>query len=92
MKVERLIAMANQVGDFFASEAGKEAPAAVALHLRRFWEPRMRREIIAHYETSRGEGLSDVARAAVGILAEEAGASGRKSQVAGRTSQVASRK
>jgi formate dehydrogenase subunit delta len=72
MQVERLVAMANQIGDFFAAEAGTEAPTATATHLRRFWEPRMRTQIIAHVEAARGEGLSDVARAAVGILAEDA--------------------
>jgi formate dehydrogenase subunit delta len=71
MQIERLVAMANQIGDFFGAEPDKrEAAAAAASHLRRFWEPRMRKQIIEHYR-ARGEGLNDVARAAVGLLAEQ---------------------
>jgi formate dehydrogenase subunit delta len=72
MRVERLAEMANQVAAFFASHPGKDAAAATASHLRRFWEPQMKKQIVEHFESARGGGLSDVARAAVGILAEEA--------------------
>ena len=47
-----------------------EAAKGVALHLRRFWDPRMRRQIVAHYRDG-GAGLRDVARAAIGLLADE---------------------
>ncbi len=72
MKIEALIKMVNQISDFFEGEAGhNEAPAAVAAHLERFWEPRMRREILAHYDSKAGEGLDEVALKAVAILAAE---------------------
>lgn len=68
MKVERLVAMANDIAAFFASEPEREvAVAGVANHLRRFWEPRMRREILAHYQRG-GDGLSEIAKAAVARL------------------------
>ena len=71
MQIERLVAMANQIGDFFGAEPDKvEAATATANHLRRFWDPRMRKQIIAHHQ-SKGEGLNDVARAAVGLLAQK---------------------
>jgi formate dehydrogenase subunit delta len=71
MNVDRLVAMINDIAAFFSAEAGAEAPAAVANHLRRFWEPRMRREIVAAYrsEASSLRNLSETGRAAVAELA-----------------------
>jgi formate dehydrogenase subunit delta len=74
MKIEYLVKMANEVGAFFASEPDPEAAAsAVAAHLRRFWEPRMRAQIVAH-QARGGAGLSDLARRAVAKLAAETSA------------------
>ena len=71
MKVEALIKMANQITAFFEAESGEQdAPAMIASHLRRFWEPRMRREIIAYCETD-GSGLDELALRAVKLLAAE---------------------
>jgi formate dehydrogenase subunit delta len=71
MNTEHLIKMANEIAAFFAGESGPEqAPRDVATHLRKFWEPRMRREIVAHYREGAG-GLNDIARGAVGLLANE---------------------
>jgi formate dehydrogenase subunit delta len=62
--------MANQIGDYFAAEPDRqEAIAGTAGHLRRFWDPRMRKQIVAHFHDS-GAGLNDIARAAVARLAE----------------------
>ena len=71
MRIERLVAMANDITAFFAADPDRiEAARNVATHLERFWDPRMRREIVAHYRSG-GNGLHDIARAAVGLLAEE---------------------
>jgi formate dehydrogenase subunit delta len=71
MKIEYLVKMANEVGLFFANEPDPEAATtAVAGHLRRFWEPRMRAQIVAH-QAHGGAGLSDLARRAVAKLAAE---------------------
>jgi formate dehydrogenase subunit delta len=65
MDVERLVAMANDIASFFASEPDAEAGAEqVAGHLRRFWEPRMR-EAIARHLAAGGVGLSPLARRGV---------------------------
>lgn len=49
MNVEHLVTMANDIANFFIAEVGEEdAAASIALHLQRFWEPRMRAAIIAH--------------------------------------------
>lgn len=66
---EHLVKMANDIADYFASEPDRQAAAGgIAAHLRRFWEPRMRRRIAAHLDSG-GEGLSELARAGVRELA-----------------------
>lgn len=62
-----LVYMANQIGRFFVSEDPKTAVAGIADHLRQFWDPRMRAEIVAHLEAG-GEGLDPAAREAVDQL------------------------
>jgi formate dehydrogenase subunit delta len=48
MDNQNLIDMANRIGDFFESMPDREeALAGVADHIRRFWEPRMRRALLA---------------------------------------------
>lgn len=69
----RLVRMANQIAQFFAAQhpgpqGEAAAAAAVADHLTSFWEPRMRRGILA-YVAAGGTGLSPVAAAAVARLA-----------------------
>jgi formate dehydrogenase subunit delta len=68
MDVERLVAMANDIAAFFDSDSDKVAAAeGVRVHLTKFWDPRMRREIIAHLGGG-GLGLSPTARSAVQAL------------------------
>jgi formate dehydrogenase subunit delta len=72
MRVERLVAMANDIGAFFHAEPDhEEAVKGVVLHLQRFWEPRMRQQIIAHLRAG-GEGLEALPREAIQRLADEA--------------------
>ena len=68
MHIEQLVTMANDIANFFrgASDPGA-GPRNVADHLRRYWDPRMRKQIISHYHAG-GTGLSDLARAGVGLL------------------------
>ncbi len=69
MSVEHLVQMANDIANFFAAEPERAlAVDGVATHLRRFWAPRMRRQICAHLEGG-GAGLGELARAAVAQLA-----------------------
>jgi len=69
MDHERLVAMANDIAAFFDGETDKAVAAeGVRSHISRFWEPRMRREIIAHLQKG-GAGLSATARAAIEKLA-----------------------
>lgn len=68
--VEHLVKMANDISDYFASEPDRaSAVTGVATHIRRYWEPRMRRKIYAHLDAG-GEGLSDLALAGVQQVAD----------------------
>jgi formate dehydrogenase subunit delta len=69
MSPEKLTYMANQIARFFASQPEEKAVAGTADHLRRFWDPRMRRQILAHLDAG-GEGLDPIARAALTRLKE----------------------
>ena len=72
MNAERLVAMANDIANFFAAEPDREiAIEGIRNHLRRFWEPRMRQQIIAHMQAHGSGDLSSLAAAAVASLAVE---------------------
>ena len=69
MNVQRLVAMANDISNFFGSDPDPDAAAEqVAGHLKKFWEPRMREEIRRHVSQG-GEGMSSIAIQAVKKLA-----------------------
>lgn len=67
MDLDKLVRMANHIGDFFAAMPDPaEARAGIAQHLQRFWEPRMRQELMAHVEGSaQGAGLAPLVLAAL---------------------------
>ena len=72
MRAERLVSMANDIGAFFNAEADKAVAAqSVASHIKRYWDPRMRREIVTHYRDG-GAGLDPLVRSAVALLAASA--------------------
>jgi formate dehydrogenase subunit delta len=72
MNIDLLIKMANEIGSFWHGEMGETASNEVAIHLKRYWEPRMRAQIITYCEQRHGAGLSDVALKAVQLLATQA--------------------
>ena len=66
MNTDHLVQMANRIGEFFAAMPDTaEAHAGIALHLRRYWDPRMRRQLLAHVEATQGAGLSPIVLEAV---------------------------
>ena len=67
MSLPKLVYMANQIGKFFVTEDRPTAAAAIADHLRKFWDPRMRAEIVTHLAAG-GEGLDPAVREAVASL------------------------
>jgi len=68
--VDRLVAMANDIANYFHSEPDRKlAIDGVVGHIMRFWEPRMRSKLVAYFTEHGGEGLSELAHAAVARLA-----------------------
>ncbi len=67
MKIDNLITMANQIGSFFeAMPDREEAVSDIAGHIKRFWEPRMRRALLGHVDAEAGSGLLEIVREALG--------------------------
>ena len=64
MEADRMVHRANQIALFFASYPHDEAVAGVTDHLKRFWERRMRTQII-EYVAKGGGGLHELALEAV---------------------------
>ena len=67
MDTVRLAAMVNQIAGFFATQRGESGALEVADHLRKFWEPRMRADLMTRVDMDGAEaaGLSPLAAAAV---------------------------
>jgi len=64
MDNNNLIKMANNIGAFFQSEPDRNlAIQGVEQHIRNFWEPRMRKQIMAYIEQGDGELMDIVAEA-----------------------------
>jgi formate dehydrogenase subunit delta len=64
MKAETMVHNANQIALYFAGYPHDEAVAGVLDHLKKFWERRMRRQII-EYVASGGAGLHPLVLEAV---------------------------
>jgi formate dehydrogenase subunit delta len=66
LDLDNLIVMANRIGHFFEAQPDREeALAGIADHVKKFWEPRMRVQILAAVGTEAGAGLSDIVSAAL---------------------------
>lgn len=72
MDIDNLVRMANRIGEFFAPMPDRaEALAGIATHLKKFWEPRMRREILAHVDERDGAGLLPIVAEAIRLHREQ---------------------
>ncbi len=69
-KIDKLIRMANQIGDFFAPMPEGEAAVGVSTHLRRYWTPKMIRELIEALDGGRTD-LNPTATSGVAALRPE---------------------
>ena len=70
-KLEKLARMANQIGDYYAAMPEEEAAEGVATHLRRFWTPKMIRELVAFADAG-GASLNPTAAHALEALKQSA--------------------
>lgn len=66
---DKLIYMANQIAKFFASQGEEHAAAGVADHLLKFWDPEMRRSLLAAAERD-ATGLHPAVKAALPRVSE----------------------
>jgi formate dehydrogenase subunit delta len=64
MSHDKLAYMANQIGRFFQSQKPDTAVAGIEDHIRKFWDPRMRKAIVAQLAEGRIE-LDPLVRQAV---------------------------
>jgi len=69
-KMHKLVHMANQIADYFKVMPEADALKGATDHLRAFWTPKMRREIVAWLDKG-GEGLNPLAAKVVNELTHE---------------------
>lgn len=74
MDIQNLVQMANQIGAFFESMPDREqAKADIANHIKKFWEPRMRKTMLQKMDGGEANDLNPMVREAIeahrGLLA-----------------------
>ena len=69
--VQKLVSMANQIGDFFKSQPEGKAVDGIADHIIKFWSRPMKAPIFAHM-ASGGEGVHPLVAKALRKLMENA--------------------
>jgi formate dehydrogenase subunit delta len=66
MDIDNLIHMANRIGQFFEAFPDQaEAREGIALHIAKFWEPRMREELLSGIDADGAPTLRPMVKAAV---------------------------
>ncbi|MFN8651346.1 MAG: formate dehydrogenase subunit delta [Gemmatimonadales bacterium] len=71
MDIHHLVEMANQIGQFHRSFPNHaEALKGTAMHIRRSWDPRMRRALLDHIAAG-GAGLEPIVLEAVAAYVTE---------------------
>ncbi len=71
MNPNNLIKMANQIGDFFsAMPDAEQAKQDIADHMQRFWEPRMRQNLMSYLDQHGDAQLKPMVRAALLLMKE----------------------
>lgn len=66
MDMQNLIHMANKIGSFFESVPDhEEALRGITGHIQSFWAPRMRSQLLAHVDSTNGEGLTPIVLEAI---------------------------
>jgi formate dehydrogenase subunit delta len=70
MQPDRLVYMANQIGKFFEVQRADEVVPGIANHIKKFWDPRMRKAMFAYVDAG-GEGLDPKVKEALLLLQEQ---------------------
>ncbi len=59
MDIDNLVRMANQIGEFFSAFPDREeAKSSIAMHIQKFWEPRMRLLMVDSLTTDKVKDLT----------------------------------
>jgi formate dehydrogenase subunit delta len=61
MSADKLVYMANQIGKSFQHQGQDRAVAGIADHIKKFWNPHMRRAMFIHLDGG-GAGLEPYVR------------------------------
>jgi formate dehydrogenase subunit delta len=69
LDLDRLLGMANQIGDFFEPYPPARRAEGIRNHLRTYWDPRMR-EALLEYIDQGGDGLRDFVIEGASLLRE----------------------
>jgi len=78
MDIHHLVKMANEIATYYEQYPDHgEAVSAIAVHMKNYWEPRMRRQIISYVVEEGGKDLKDLVREAIQTLPDGAGAPAR---------------
>jgi formate dehydrogenase subunit delta len=62
--IDKLVIQANQIAAFFAAQGEERAVPQIADHVKKFWDPRMRKTMAAHLDAG-GAGLHALALSAL---------------------------
>ena len=66
MDLDNLVHMANRIAAFFSAQPDRaEALAGIADHLKKFWDPRMRTQILAAVDAGQTGDMSEILVAAL---------------------------
>jgi formate dehydrogenase subunit delta len=68
MDEHNMLHKANVIASFFAAYPHEEAVAGVANHIRMYWVPRMRAQLIEYVQAHGSEGLNELVPEAVARL------------------------
>lgn len=66
MKIDILVEMSNQIGDFFESMPDRDqATLDIATHLKRFWAPSMRHQLLEGFQRHKAPDLKQIVKDAI---------------------------
>jgi formate dehydrogenase subunit delta len=66
MDMNNLIKMANKIGQFFESQPDHDAAlTGIAAHIRNFWDPRMRAQLLEYIDKNKDISLTPIVLAAI---------------------------
>lgn len=66
MNPHKLVKMVNEIAAYFEAEPDRAVVLqGIGSHLKRFWDPRMRRELVHWVDDHNGEGLRPTALEAI---------------------------